>query len=828
MHALATREALDRFLQAVPSGLSHEPVLRAAASVRALFATLVDSRGERPLMAPFADHDLAVLIADAAPLAAAAGTSRDLADALAELCFSVRRRLVAALEADPDDLALALALAAGLTLVARRPQLRFELRVAEDIGAVAAALMRPHAGPRLAQAAVAALLAVRGVKDEAIAKAALPLIAPVRSALERVSARLPDHPDLALDRVRLVLHDAARHETPSEALPALSTARGLLDDFTRRFGLARAQRDLLAELVQVRARLGVGGPDLRTEVRALLTLEVAERLATPERTRTLLKALHRAGGLDAELSRELTRLLGLDARGRGEADARWDEVRALLLDAVGDEKALLELAERTLLADPKHAASARRLFDRWVTNVRDGLAPPFASTVAERVLDAAPAACWVRLSQEELARFLEAITAVFGSERAFRAVTGRVLEVRECRGRDGVWALALGLAEPLGDAAVVALAGLVRGDKVPPEVRVAGARAVLDRGEDPELADSLLRGLQGARGAVARDVAALLGRLRGDPRLRESHRRALVAFEEKVGVGSGKRLGLRVIYTSPSYALAELVGAQAPEVYEHRHLRAMLRDDDLPAGVHARDLRKGDLVEAPLRGQDATRDEQKGALRIYWVADRNQVRVVPAVVSAPEAAPEGAGGPGGTRSGAATGPRAKGRAAGRAGAPAVSSQEAGEGSLEGAEVSADPAAPDAPAPVDPRLVEADFGIGGEAPIEIRVLWDSRRKRLTGRRFDAEGNRFPANLRVSGTSLPEGLEPARLGRHGKRFLARVEGHDEGESRHYVVVGPLTLVARPAEDAPAASGDDEKRGEAASDAYADAPAIEVEVA
>jgi hypothetical protein len=823
MHALATREALDRFLQATPPSLAHDPVLRTASAVRGLFGTLVDARGERPPAAAFADHNLAVLVAEAAAVVEGGGPARELADPLAELCFAVRRRLVAALAHDPDDLALALALAACLTLVARRPQLRFEVRVAEDITALAAALERPHAGPRLAHAAAAALLAVSSCRDEAIAKTASPLVAPLRAALERVSARLPDHPELALDRVRLVLLDAARLEAAAEALPALSTARGLLDDFTRRFGLARAQRDLLAELVQVRARLGVGGPDLRQEVRALLTLEVAERLATPERTRTLLKALQRARALDADLSRELTRLLGLEKRG-SDADTRWDEVRALLLDAVGDEKALLELAERTLLADPKHAASAKRLFDRWTTNVRDGLAPPFASTVAERVLDAAPGACWARLSPDELTRFLEAVTNVFGSERAFRTLVTRVLEIRECRSREAVWSLALTLGAPLGDGALVTLGALVRGERVPAEVRVAAARAVLDGGGEPDLADELLRGLQGVRGGAAKDVASLLGRLRGDPRLRESHRRALLAFEEKVGVGSGKALALRVIYASPSYALAELAGAQAPEVYEHRHLRAMLRDDDLPAGTHARDLKKGDLVEAPVRGQDATRDEQKGALRIYWVADRAQVRVTPAPAgSAQAAATEG-------EATQAAGRTARGKRK-EAAAPAPSASTAagavGPDSREGAELPEEGGAPR----VDPRLVEADFGIGGEAPIEIRVQWDSRRKRLTGRRFDADGNRFPANLRVSGTSLPEGLEPTRLGRHGKRFLAKVEGHDEGDARHYVVVGPMTLVARPepshgaedaAEDAPV------KADEAAAQVPSDAPAIEVEVA
>jgi hypothetical protein len=794
MHALAAREALDRFIQAVPAGLASEPVLRAAGAVRALFGAVVDDRGERPAAAPFADHNLAVLIVEAAGVVEAT-PSRELADALAELCFAVRRRLHEALAHDPDDLALALALAHGLALVVRRPQLRFEARVAEDVSAVAGALERPHAGARLGHAAVAALVAVSQSRDEAIQRTGAPLVAPLRSALERVSARLPDHPELALDRVRLALQDAARHEHASAALPALSAARGLLDDFGRRFGLARAQRDLLAELVATRARLGVGGPDLRTEARALLELDVAERLATPERTRGLLKALHKARGLDADLARDLMKLLGLDRR---DPDSRWDEVRALLLDAIGDERALLELAEKTLLSDAKHAASARRLFDRWNVNVRDGLAPPFESTIADRVLDAAPAASWAKLSPEELARLMQAVTAVFSSERAFRVLVERVLDVRECRQREATWLLALELGAPLGDEAVARLGGLVRGDRVPAEVRVAAARAVLDQGGDPELADGLLRGLQGARGGIAKEVGALLGRLRGDPRLREAHRRALVAFEEKAGVGSGRPLALRVIYASPSYALAELVGSQAPEVYEHRHLRAMLRDDDLPAGTHARDLKKGDLVEAPLRGQDATRDEQKGALRIYWVADRSQVRVTSAE---PEAGPK---------------PEPKqGRAARDKAAPKAEAPVTGE--AEGAHDEAAPA-------VDPRLFEADFGIGGAEPIEIRVLWDSRRKRLLGKRFNEAGDRFPANLRVSPTLLPEGLEPARLGRSGKRFLSRVEAQDEGDRRLYLVVGPMELIARPvAEDASAETSMD-----VAPTVAPDAPAIEVEVA
>jgi hypothetical protein len=759
MHAVAAREALDRFISTVPAGLAADATLRTAATVRALFAAAVDERVQDPPSAGWADHNLAVLLVRA--------LGPDMPDALrepaAELFFGVRRRLLAALAHDADDLAPALALAVGDRVLLDKPQLRFHERLAEDFAAIAAALGRPHAGHRLAHAALTTLLAAAHHRDEAIARASAPLVTPVRTAIDRLGARMPDHPDLALDRIRLLFLETRQHDEATPALGALSTARGLLDDFGRRFGLAAAQRDLWAELVAERARLGLGGPDLRTEAVRLLEIEVRERLHTPERTRRLLKALRKARVLDAALARELTTLLGLE---HGAAE-RWDEVRALLLDALGDEKALLQIAERTLAADPHHGPSAKRLFERWLANVRQGLAAPFDSTIADRVLDATPAASLARLSTDELTALTTATAELFGHERAFRFVVRRVLETREQRGRNEVWLAALGLAQRTGTpTSTLELGRIIRGDKVPAEVRLEAARAFIDANEDAEVADELLRGLRGAKGPIGREVQTLTARLRSDPRLRDAHRRTLVAFEERIGVGSGKLLKMRVIYTSPAYALAEIIADGVPDCYEHKYLRTMVRDEELPEGTKAADLKKGDLLEGAVRGQDAHRDHDKGAgLRVYWLVDK--VRVSSAPSRAEPAAPKAVE------------------------TVAVETTES--------------AAPAAPA-VDPRELEAHFGIGGETPVEMRLAWDGRRKRIIVRLLDSAGEKFPAPVRCTTELLPEGFEPRRLGQRGKRFLGRIEAFDEGDKHLYRVVGPLTQVVSAAEPETDAAADD----------------------
>ncbi len=776
MHPLATREALDRFISALPAG--HARLRDIATTTRALFAAAVDERGDAPPSAPFADHNLGLLVADA--LTEVPG------DAGVELHFAVRRRLAGALARDPDDLSPALALARGASECIDRPQLRFADRLAEDLAAVASALGRPHAGPRLAMAALDATLRAARHRDAAVAAAAAPMITPVRDAIARLSSALPNHPDLLVARARLHLVEAGLADDPAAALPALSAARGLLEDFTRRYGLANVQRDLLAELIAERARLRLGGADVRDEAVALLTLDVQEALATPTRTRRVVRSLSKVRALDAATARELLALLGLDTK-EAARESAWDEVRALLLEALGDDKALLQLAETTLAKDPKHGPSARRLFERWLANIRRDLPAPFSAETADRVLSALPPAALARLGSDELAGTARAIARLFDSHRAFRFIIDAALDVRELRGRDTTWTLALSLAEAVGaDIALAELGAKVGDDKVPAAVRLAGARGLVETGGDAALADRLLRGLKGLKGSEGKEVQALQARLRSDPALREAQREQLVAFEEKVGVGSGKPLELKVIYTSPSYALAELRGEQAPDCYDHRYLRTMLRDDDLPEGTAAKDLQKGDRVVAPLRGQDANQREDKGGLRVYWVSDRSRV--------------------------------------------AVERQAEGTARAEKSDTKAAPTgAAEKEDQVDPRTLEAHFGVGGEAPLEIRVEWDHRKKRLQGRLFDAERQRFPAIIRIAAESLPEGLEPQRLGRKGKRFLGLVVAVDEGGRRFYRVEGPLTLVAVQAGKADDAdSGADGAETDALVDAGDDTPDVEVSIA
>src|SRR5690606_31573291 len=163
------------------------------------------------------DHNLGVLVSEAL-----AHESGPLEEAGRTLYLGVRRRLLEALNNDADDLACALALAYG---VAATLGDRDDLRLSEDITAVTKALSRPGAGPRLAAAATRAVTQAGGrklakqrhdgkkkdeaeddrdAKAEALQKAAVALSGAVREGVERLGKRLPDHPELALDRVRLV------------------------------------------------------------------------------------------------------------------------------------------------------------------------------------------------------------------------------------------------------------------------------------------------------------------------------------------------------------------------------------------------------------------------------------------------------------------------------------------------------------------------------------------------------------------------------------------------------------------------------------------------
>lgn len=727
MNLLATREALDRFAHELPLGPAGDRLRRLAETTRALFDQALGDRGGRAVGTAWADHDLGVLVAEAIAgpggLVGALGATEPGLRAAGETLFlGARRRLAEALTSDPDDLACALALALGAERVLASHDAADD-RLAEDLALVAKAVAKPHAGPRLAAAATRLVAQAGHAGTDAVKAAAEGLAAPVREAVERLSKRLPEHPDLALDRIKLVLL-GARGADGAGRQEALATARGLIADHEARFGPSEAQREVYATLVQLRSRTDAAPADLAKETMTLLEQDVRERAADPKRTAKLLRTLERSKALTAALATQVQQLLGLASSERGDA---WNEARALVFEAQGNEGALLALSEKAILADPKDQTAARHLFERLLRNLRQRLAAPFEATVIDQVMKSVPLAALGRLAADDIDALIGLLRETFGVERAVAFARTKLTQARELKGKEFVWRRAMALAEEGKDVeAAIDIGRRAVSERGPVEARLGLVRALVARGEDLDEADDVLRPLGDAKGALAGEVQALRGRIRSDPKYREARWRTLVAFEDQLGIGTAKAFELKVVYTSPAYALAEVTERNAPEFYDHRHLRVMLRDEDLPEGVAAADLKKGDVIKAPVRGQDATHERDRDNYRVYWVADRKAVKVA--------LAPE-----------------------------------------------------DLHKRVEAE--EQTFGIGSGKPVALKIAWDGRKKRIIARLLGPAGQEFRLRPRMEVEQLPEGYEPAALGGRGKRFVGEVGRVGEGAGKAYAVVGKV---------------------------------------
>lgn len=723
MHILAAREAVERFALELPVGATGDRLRRLADAARALYDQSVSDRSPKAAALAWADHNLGVLLAEA--LGPEAHERTPFADAGATLYLGVRRRLLEALANDPDDLACALALALG---VAATLADRDDHRLVEDIGAVTKALSRPGAGPKLAAAATRAVTqagaksrsrhdgkkkgdddaADAADKAEAMQKAAATLAGAVREGVERLGRRLPEHPELALDRIRLVLL-AARGTDGVARNEALSMARALLSDHEARFGPSDAQREVTATLVQLRAK-DTPPAELAKDALTLLELDAKERRLDPRRALKLAKSLQRGNALDSETARRIQRMV--QAVGPAANEGPWAELKSLLFEALGDEAALLTLSERALEKDPKDQNAARTLFERLLKNLRRSLPSPFSATTLDLVAQAVPLAALGRLSADDVDALTTALRDAFGLDKALAFARHKLTVARELKQRDFVWKKALALADEAKDEdALFDIARRAIQEKsAPPEARLSLARALIAKGQDLDEADDALRGLTSERGPLAAEAQQLKARIKSDPRYREARYRTLLAFEDQLGIGTPRAHRLKVVFTAAQYVLAEVMDRPAPDFYEHKHLRVMIRGEDLPAGVKPTDLDKGDELEAPVRGQDASHERDKDGLRIYWIADSRLVKLA----QSPEA---------------------------------LANRAAEE--------------------------EAHFGIGKGEPLMLKVAWDAKKKRLIARLLDAGGKEFRTRPTIEPEQLPDGMEPAHVGGRGKRFLGVVE-------------------------------------------------------
>ncbi|MCC6621779.1 MAG: hypothetical protein IT385_11025 [Deltaproteobacteria bacterium] len=752
MNLVATREALDRFAHELPAGTAGDRLRRLAETTRALYDQAAAARGASTA---WADHDLGVLVAEALG-AAPHGADQAFRAAAEALHLGVRRRLLDALAGDPDDLALALALALGASQAAsdRSVPAEAEARLVDDLRAVGAALARPQAGPRLTEAATRLVIHAAASSADALKKAAGDLAPVVRDAVERLSRRLPDHPDLALDRIRLVLV-AARASDGHERSAALSMARGLLSDHEARFGPSEAQREIVGQVLQLRGKEAAPG-DVARDALALIASDARDHALDARRTTKLLRAVARAGALDREVAKKVKDLVQ-PAISHGAAGEQWGEALSFIYEALGDEAALLALSEKAIAKDPKDQHAARALFERLLRNLRQRLGSPFETPVLDATVHAVPFQALGTLSADDIDALVHLLEETFGAERAVTFVK-RLVQAKELEGRDFVWKKALAVAERARDVdAVVELgrralqrkgAGGAGGGPV--ELRLALARALVERGVDLDEADDVLKPIASERGPHTGEAQALRARVKADPRYREARLQTLLAFEQQLGIGSDKRFELRVAYTSASYALAEVAERPAPDFYEHKHLRVMLRPEDLPDGVAPTDLKKGDKILAPVRGQDATFEKDKDNFRIYWVSDQRAVRLD------------------------------------------LGNEDLGK-----------------------RLAteEAAFGIGSGKIVPLKIAWDAKKSRLTARLLDRGGNEFRSRPKLAADQLPDGVVAERVGGRGRRFWGLVVKDGDG----YAVSGKV-LAADPNAPAEPTSSEGAASEAAASEAAA----------
>jgi tetratricopeptide (TPR) repeat protein len=709
---VATREALERFAAELPlAGLGADRLRRTSEATRALI--------EQALAIPhpetgWIDHNLAVVVAGAL-------SDEATAEAGLVLFIGVRRRLGEALSRDPDDLAAALALALGAAGATD------DERTAADIAAVGNAVGRPQAGPALVGAAVKLVLAVGREASEPVIAAAAAAVGPVKAAVDALSLRLSAHPDTALDRARLELL-AARDAEGDARQAGLDRMHAVLADHEARFGPTAQARGLRGELLSLRARSGGAASDVRRDAIALFEAQAADRSLSPDQADRLIRTIERTGKLDAHAASHLSSLIeGLVGRD----ERRWHKPLARLLREAGDEAAFITLQERALREEPDNSEAARVITERLVRNLRAGLPSPFESEILERALAAVPQQTLARWSADDVAAVMGLATKTFGARQAAHFASERLLHNRTLSKRDGLWHRTMELWGELGDEdGMMEIARRAVRDRNLPEARLLLAEKLLERGERLDEADELLRPLCDARGPDAAKAHRLRDKLSAHPALKAGRRDALLAFEERVGIGTDKRFAMRVIHTTPSYVLVELSEVAAPDAYEHKHVRTLVRAQDLPSGVSPLHMRRGDGLEAPLRGQDADPDRDKGGIRVYWVSDPTAIRL-----------------------------------------------QRG------------------PAEIAARLdqEEARFGIGGDAPVALKVGREGRSGHLSARIFAAGGGtEMGERARVEPEQLPEGTTPEQLGK-GKRYWARVVRRRDLEGsdgvRVYVVEGTL---------------------------------------
>ena len=480
---IATREALERFCHELPqTGGIADRLRRNATTTRSMIDQCLSI--ERA-STEWIDHNLAVIVADALEDA-------NVRKSAQVLFKGIRRRFSKALEHDPDDLALALALALGA-----RNALEDE-RSSADITLVTAALGKPQAGPRLLRSAVALVVAGAQTKNSANDAALREATPRIEEAIERLAVGLPNHPEHGIHRIELAIL-GARQAEGSERRSKLEEAHAQVKDYTAKFGETAAVQRAQVTILELLARSDGADETLGQDAWELLNSAMRGENLKPKKALRLIRTMNRIGSLSTERATQLVPRLEAFVGGRQKG---WGEVFGLLMEASGNEAGLMTLWEKTLRDDPRNKAAAKGLAEKLISNLRKGLKAPFEHVTLGVVLDAVPAGAMARWSAGDINNVLEVTKEGFGPQRTLSFLVERVLRVKEHKKRASLWDASMALAKEIGgdtalNVARVAMdAGKHRGARLEVAECLSRSDETLDEALD------VLRPLLDVKGAI--------------------------------------------------------------------------------------------------------------------------------------------------------------------------------------------------------------------------------------------------------------------------------------------------------------------------------------
>jgi hypothetical protein len=570
-------------------------------------------RGGAPLT-PYFAHNAAALLVQLIELEAPAEVTVALGRA-------ARPTLEAAFEADPNDLALLLALLHDALL--NTPAAHAQKLL--DRGKEALAL--PFAGDRLLATHARLVAHLCQARDTKLRAAASRYLEDALAELARYRSRQPNNEVVARTRIELLGLRVARLSGTSRD-EAFREARTALHDYETRFGRT---------------------PELeRLELRALVDRIVGEEKAPQAAVRDARERLlegARPGGTSATELLHAFRALdraqalseadyrafaeGLGQRIEGMPDAQAEPLRRArrrALSAAGDAAALLALAVDELQRNPRDRASAAEIAEHLLdAKRRQAPLPDVAPEVLRTAVQQLPATLLSSFGEEDALRWLELVEERLGAELACEHAVRGLLGTKELKRHAPLFARTAALQEQLGrrDDALATLEDAFKNNGHL-DFRFEFAERLLHLGARLAEADAALKPLMASDPERAAKARGLRERIANHPEFLASRKQELLTFEERAGVGGRTPQRLRVVHQGDGFVLADMVDHRAPQAYGQPHLRVMIKRTDLPSYLDVSELKKGQDLFAPVVGEDEKPGKARSNLRVYWIAEGHQ------------------------------------------------------------------------------------------------------------------------------------------------------------------------------------------------------------